>query len=139
MLLDGVVLRALTERNFESARDLTRMKIADLRVGPLEVVYLDKPFPQEPFYRVAVSTPAAYVGDIIGHLNSRKACIESLHNDGDAVSIKCGVPIASMLGYDSVVSKMTNGRGSADYAFIGYHPRIWYPEPPLPPAVAARA
>jgi hypothetical protein len=140
VLSDGVVaVRALTERDFESAVALARTQVPDLHTGPLKVVYLDKAFPQEPFYRVAVTTPPDYIGDVIGDLNARKGCIESMHNDGESASIKCGAPIATMLGYNLSLSKITNGRGHVEYAFIGYHQRIVYPQPPHPPAVAARA
>jgi len=41
------------------------------------------------------------------------------------------VPIATMIGYDLALSKMTRGLGKTDYAFIGYHRRRQEPE--LPP------
>ena len=54
-----------------------------------------------------------------------------MHHVDDDFAIKCGVPIATMIGYDLALSKMTRGLGKTDYAFIGYHRRRQEPE--LPP------
>ena len=134
-----VIIGALTERDLDSAIVLARPHVSDLQSGPIGITYLDTPFPQEPYYRVVVTTPGDYMGDVIGDLNSRVGCIEAMHNVDDGVAIKCGVPIATMIGYDLALSKMTRGRGKTDYAFIGYHRRAPEAEPPLPPAAAARA
>lgn len=134
-----VIIGALTERDVDAAIDLARHRVLDLQSGPVGINYVDTPFPQEPYYRVVVTTPADYVGDVIGDLNRRVGCIEALHNLGDGAAIKCAVPIATMIGFDLALSKMTRGRGNTDYAFIGYHHRAQKAEPPLPPAAAARA
>jgi hypothetical protein len=140
VLLDGrVVLGSLTERNLETAIVVARTHVSDLQCGPIRITYLDTPYPQEPYYRVVVTSPEDYVGDVIGDLNRRVGCIEAMHHVDDGFAIKCGVPIATMIGYDLALSKITRGRGKTDYAFIGYHMRAREPEPPLPPAIAARA
>jgi hypothetical protein len=140
VLVDGrVVVGSLTERNLETAIVLARTRVSDLQCGPISITYLDTPYPQEPYYRVVVTSPDDYVGDVIGDLNRRVGCIEAMHHVDDSFAIKCGVPIATMIGYDLALSKVTHGRGKADYAFIGYHRRAREPEPPLPPAIAARA
>jgi translation elongation factor EF-G len=72
-------------------------------------------------------------------LNRRAGYLEAMHHIDDGTAIKCGVPVAKMIGYDLALSKMTRGKGKTDYAFIGYRMRPREPEPPLPPAVAARA
>jgi hypothetical protein len=141
LLLDGcVVVGSLTERNLDSAIVLARTRVLDLMCGPIDITYLDTPHPQEPYYRVVVTSPEDYVGDVIGDLNKRVGCIEAMHQVAEGFVIRCGVPIATMIGYDLALSKITHGRGKTDYAFIGYHYRARKPEPPpLPPAVAARA
>jgi predicted membrane GTPase involved in stress response len=134
-----VVVSSLTERDLESATVLMRTRIHDLFCSPISVRYLTLPYPQEPYYRVVVTSPEDYVGDVIGDLNRRVGCIEAMHHIDEGVAIKCGVPIANMIGYDLALSKMTRGLGRTDYAFIGYHWRRREPEPPMPTAVAARA
>jgi hypothetical protein len=134
-----VVIGALTECDLESAIALARSHESDLRSGPIAVTYVDTPYPQEPYYRVVVTTPEDHVGDVIGDLNRRVGCIESMNYFGGGVTVKCGVPMSTMLGYDLALSRMTRGRGKAEYAFIGYYRRAREPELPLPPAVAARA
>jgi hypothetical protein len=135
----GVVVGALTEGSLESAIDLARTRIADLKVGSIEICYLDDPYPQEPFYRVVVTTPEDFVGDVIGDLNRRVGAIEALHPIEGGFAIKCGVPMAEMLGYDLAFAKMTRGHGKVEFAFIGYYRRGRRPDPPLPPAAAMRA
>jgi hypothetical protein len=140
VLLDGqVTVGSLTEGSLETAIGLARTRVSDLRIGPIGITYLETPYPQEPYYRVVVTSPDDHVGDVIGDLNRRVGCIEALHQVDGGFAIKCGVPIATMIGYDLALSKMTRGRGRTDYAFIGYHRRAREPEPSLPPAVAARA
>jgi hypothetical protein len=136
---EHVVIGALTESEIESALSLVRLHQSDLRAGPITVSYLDVPYALEPYYRVVVTTPADFVGDVVGDLNRRAGCIEAMNNFDGGVTVKCGVPIATMLGYDAAVSKITKGRGTAEYAFIGYYRRGQEPESPLPPAVAMRA
>jgi translation elongation factor EF-G len=139
-LSDGrVVVGALTEHSLESAITLARTQVYDLKLGPIEVTYLGDPYPQEPYYRVAVTLPTDYVGDVVGDLNRRVGCIETMDYFDASVTVKCGVPIATMIGYNLDLQVLTNGRGKAEYAFIGYYRRARQPEPPLPPAVAARA
>ena len=140
VLVDGrVVVGSLTEPNLETAIALARTHVSDLKCGPISITYLDTPYPQEPYYRVVVTSPEDHVGDVIGDLNRRVGCIEAMHHVDVGFAIKCGVPIATMIGYDLALSNVTRGRGKADYAFIGYHKRAREPEPPLPPAIAARA
>ena len=134
-----LVIGALTESNLESATSLARKHIPDLRLGPIEVTYFDYPHPLEPYYRAVVTSPEDYYGDVISDLTRRGGLIEAFIRVDGGVAIKCAVPIARMIGYDSELSNMTRGRGSAKYAFIGYFRPAREPEPPLPPAVAARA
>jgi translation elongation factor EF-G len=139
-LLDGrVVVGALTECGLESAIALARSIQSDLRSGPTALTYFDAPYPQEPYYRVVITTPEDHAGDVIGDLNRRIGCIESMNYFDGTVTVKCGVPISTMLGYDLALSEMTGGRGKADYSFIGYFRRAREPDSPLPPAIAARA
>jgi translation elongation factor EF-G len=139
-LSDGqVVIGALTEHEIESALALARSHQSDLRAGPIAISYINFPYPQEPYYRVVITGPIDYVGDVIGDLNRRSGCIEAMNRFDGGVTVKAGVPIATMLGFDLAISKITNGRGKAEYAFIGYDRRRREPESPLPPAVAARA
>lgn len=140
VLSDGrVIIGALTEANLASATSSAGKHIPDLKLGPIEVTYFDTPNPVEPYYRVVVTSPADYYGDVIGDLSRRCGWIEAMHHVDHGFAIKCAVPIAAMIGYDSELSRMTRGRGNAEYAFIGYFPRAREPVPPLTPATAARA
>jgi hypothetical protein len=135
----GVFIGALTEIDLDAAVATALAQVPDLKLGPLQVMYADDSFPLEPFYRVVVTAPVDFVGDVMADLNRRVGSFESMGNFDDAFSLKCRVPISSMIGYDSVLAKITNGRGKAAYAFIGYRHRTQLEPPELPPAIAARA
>ena len=136
---DHVVIGALTEREIESALALARSHQPDLRAGPIAISYINFPFPQEPYYRVVITCPTDYAGNVIDDLTRRGGYLEAMNRFDGGVTVKCGAPIATMLGYDAAISKITKGRAKAEYVFIGYQLRRREPESPLPPAVAARA
>ena len=133
------VIGALTELDIESALVLARSHQSDLRAGPIAISYPNFPYPLEPYYRVVVTSPEDFVGDVVGDLNRRAGRIEAMNHLDGSVTVKCAVPIATMLGYDAAIARMTKGRGKAEYAFIGYDRRRPEPELPLPPAIAERA
>jgi translation elongation factor EF-G len=135
---DRVVVGALTELDLDAAVASALVQVTDLKRAPFQVMYVDDPLPLEPFYRVVVTAPVDFVGDVMADLNRRMASFESMSYFDDTFSLKCGVPISSMIGYDSALAKISNGRGEAAYAFTGYRHRT-QPEPELPPAIAARA
>ena len=62
---------------------------------------------------VEVVTPAEYMGDVMGDLNSRRGKIEGMEpGTGGTQVIKAAVPLAEMFGYATVVRSMTQGRAS---------------------------
>ncbi len=70
------------------------------------------PYLLEPIMKIEVLTPEAYMGDIIGDLNSRRARISEMGNRGNVRFIRGTVPLSEMFGYATVVRSMSQGRAS---------------------------
>ncbi len=65
----------------------------------------------EPVFKVEVTVPDEYMGDVIGDLTSRRGRIEGSDMDKGAVSIRAMVPLAQMFGYATDLRSKTQGRG----------------------------
>ena len=65
----------------------------------------------EPVFKVEVTVPDEYMGDVIGDLTSRRGRIEGSDMDKGAVSIRAMVPLAEMFGYATDLRSKTQGRG----------------------------
>ncbi len=66
----------------------------------------------EPVMKVEVTVPEAFMGDIIGDLNSRRGRIEGMELRKGAQIIRAFVPLSSMFGYATDLRSRTQGRGT---------------------------
>ncbi|MDE2025717.1 MAG: elongation factor G [Patescibacteria group bacterium] len=66
----------------------------------------------EPVMLVEVTTPAEYMGDIIGDLSSKRAQIMGTEERSRATIIKAMVPLAELSGYATQLRSMSKGRAS---------------------------
>jgi elongation factor G len=76
-----------------------------------------EPFLLDPIMDVEIFVPEAFMGDVIGDLNSRKGKIESIAHKMDALVIKAIVPLARMFGYSTSLRSATQGRGTFTMQF----------------------
>ena len=76
-----------------------------------------EPFLLDPIMNVEIFVPEAFMGDVIGDLNSRKGKIESIAHKMDALVIKAIVPLARMFGYSTSLRSATQGRGTFTMQF----------------------
>jgi len=74
----------------------------------------------EPIVEVEVKVPEAFMGDVIGDLNSKRGRVLGMEPDGKFQVIKAHVPQAEMMRYAVDLKAMTQGRGSFNTKFIGY-------------------
>lgn len=74
----------------------------------------------EPVMKVEVFIPEAYLGDIMGDLNSRRGKIMDSTEQGNSKVIKANVPLSQMFGYATELRSMTQGRGSYNMEFLNY-------------------
>jgi len=66
----------------------------------------------EPIMKVEVSTPADFMGDIIGDLSSRRAQIQGTEDKGTMTIINALAPLSELSGYATVLRSITQGRAT---------------------------
>jgi elongation factor G len=71
-----------------------------------------KPELLEPIMRLVISTPAEYVGEVIGDVNARRGQVRDMEERGDAKVVSAEVPLAELFGYSTVIRSLTRGRAS---------------------------
>jgi elongation factor G len=74
----------------------------------------------EPVMDVEVTTPADYMGDVMGDLSSRRGKIQGMDQRGDAQVIKAMVPLSEMFGYSTTLRSATQGRAVYSMQFAHY-------------------
>ncbi|MGI6765833.1 MAG: elongation factor G [Lentihominibacter sp.] len=65
----------------------------------------------EPIFKVEVTVPDEYMGDVIGDINARRGRIEGSDMSSGAVVIRGYVPLSEMFGYATDLRSKTQGRG----------------------------
>ncbi|MDO5302404.1 MAG: elongation factor G [Clostridia bacterium] len=66
----------------------------------------------EPIFKVEVTVPEEYMGDVIGDISSRRGRIEGSDMNNGAVAIRAMVPLSEMFGYATDLRSKTQGRGN---------------------------
>ncbi len=79
-----------------------------------------KPVILEPVMDVEVVTPSAYMGDVIGDLNSRRGKVGGMVQRGEAQVIGASVPLGEMFGYSTTLRSMSQGRAAYSMQFSHY-------------------
>jgi elongation factor G len=74
----------------------------------------------EPIMLVTLSVPEAYVGEVIGDLNSRRGRPHGMQPVGAMTEIKAEVPMAEMLSYAPDLRSITGGQGDYTLEFLRY-------------------
>ena len=76
----------------------------------------------EPIYDVAVVVPAENMGDTIGDLNTRRARVQGMDQEGTKGVIHAQVPLAEIQRYANDLRSFTGGRGYYTLEFSHYEP-----------------
>ena len=76
-----------------------------------EAVKKAKPVLLEPIFKVEVTVPEEYMGDVIGDISSRRGRIEGTEMNLGAVAVRGMVPLSEMFGYATDLRSKTQGRG----------------------------
>ena len=76
-----------------------------------EAVKKAKPVLLEPIFKVEVTVPEEYMGDVIGDISSRRGRIEGTDMNLGAVAVRGMVPLSEMFGYATDLRSKTQGRG----------------------------
>jgi elongation factor G len=80
----------------------------------------------EPIMKVTVTTPSAFLGNIIGDLTKRRGQIEAqeMSPTGDVVEVVAVVPLSELFTYANEVRSLSQGR-----AAMGMEPHSYQPAP----------
>jgi elongation factor G len=79
-----------------------------------------KPVLLEPMFKVEVTTPENFLGDVIGDINSRRGQVQSMfERHGDRV-VEALVPLSEMFGYVGDLRSKTSGQASYSMEFDSY-------------------
>ncbi len=70
-----------------------------------------KPVLLEPIFKVDVTVPDEYMGDVIGDISSRRGRIEGSEIMNGTVIVRGFVPLSEMFGYATDLRSKTQGRG----------------------------
>ena len=79
-----------------------------------------KPVILEPVFKVEVTTPEEYMGDIIGDLNSRRGMVSGMIDRNGAKIITAKVPLSEMFGYATDLRSKSQGRATYSWEFSEY-------------------
>ncbi|AXY26526.1 elongation factor G [Suicoccus acidiformans] len=74
----------------------------------------------EPMMDVEITVPEEYLGDVMGHVNSRRGRIEGTTARGNAQIVKSFIPLSEMFGYATTLRSATQGRGTFTMQFDHY-------------------
>ncbi len=74
----------------------------------------------EPIMDVKITVPESMMGDIMGDLNTRRARVQGMDNDGPRSIVTATVPLAEMMRYGNELRSMTGGRGIYTMEFARY-------------------
>lgn len=76
----------------------------------------------EPVYEVEVLVPGEIMGDIMTDLQTRRAIILGMEQEGHYQKIKANVPLASLYKYCSALRSISQGRAKHTRKFVEYAP-----------------
>ncbi len=74
----------------------------------------------EPIMKVAVETPVAFQGAVMGLLNQRRGMIVGSQDEGPLSVIEAQVPLAEMFGFSTVLRSATQGQAQFTMEFALY-------------------
>ncbi len=74
----------------------------------------------EPMMQVDITVPEEYLGDVMGHVNSRRGRIDGTEARGNAQIVKAYIPLSEMFGYATTLRSATQGRGTFSMQFDHY-------------------
>lgn len=78
------------------------------------------PVLMEPMMRLNITSPAEYIGDVIGDINKRRGLIRNSIEGLSSHEIECLVPLANMFGYVTALRTLTQGRAYSVMEFDHY-------------------
>jgi len=76
----------------------------------------------EPLYKIEVTVPSDYMGEVMSDLNSRRGQILGMDSEGSLQKIKAMVPLQELERYTTRLKSMTQGSATHTRTFSDYGP-----------------
>ena len=76
----------------------------------------------EPFETLWVEVPNECLGDVMQNLAGRKAQITNMQHHPHGVGLECTIPTRGLIGLETDMVNLTNGRGVMSHMFKSYEP-----------------
>jgi elongation factor G len=82
------------------------------RIAFRKAMEMAKPCLLEPIMKVEIEAPDEFAGTLMGDLSSRRGRVQGTNSKGRMTIINAQVPMAEMLTYGTLLTSMTQGKGS---------------------------
>ncbi len=82
-----------------------------------EAISKGEPYLLDPFMKIEIFVPEAFVGEVIGDLNSRNGKIVAIESQKGNQVIRAIAPLSNMFGYSTALRSATQGRGTFTMTF----------------------
>ena len=79
-----------------------------------------KPVVLEPIMKLEAVSPASFMGEVIGDINSRRGHVEGIETHGETCVIHCFIPLSESFGYATTLRSLTQGRATYSMEFHEY-------------------
>ncbi|MBM4386580.1 MAG: elongation factor G [Deltaproteobacteria bacterium] len=76
----------------------------------------------EPIMGMEVICPDEYIGDVLGHVSSKRGKIVRLESQNGIQTAAVEIPLSEVFGYTTTLRSMTQGRGTHSMQFSHYYP-----------------
>ncbi|MGD1987041.1 MAG: elongation factor G, partial [Desulfobacterales bacterium] len=107
----------LTNANYKESLGTELAFTVSASMACKDAMNAGNPFLLEPIMTAEIYVPEAFIGDVIGELNSRGGKIESIEHKGGVQVINATVPLSQMFGYSTNLRSATQGRGTFSMQF----------------------
>jgi elongation factor G len=74
----------------------------------------------EPVMKMEITTPADYLGELVGDLQQRRGIIERTEARGAITSVTALAPLKELFGYSSAIRSLSQGRAGCSMEPNGY-------------------
>lgn len=117
-MIDARVTIERLDYTEESANEIA-FKVAGSQ-AVREAIKTAQPQLMEPMFKVEVTVPEDFMGNVIGDLNSRRGKVLNMTSRGHLQVVKSEVPLANLFGYATDLRSITQGRGTFSMEFMEY-------------------
>ena len=115
----GVAVELIGLEYDEETADEVCFKIAAANAMREALMKAD-PTLNEPRMKVSILVPDDYVSEVIKDLNSRRAQVKNMAQQGTLQEIEAVVPLGDMFGYTTALRSLSQGRGTYTMKFENY-------------------